>query len=169
MPEVTFTNCTGTSMADMLSRAPPRAPLFSYTQHTYTGITVPTDAYFNLVGRLVKASYNVTTPYTGPKSSLSVEIFRYGLPTPGVRYDPSVNLKTAGDRVATPAAVTGAQNGDTGLAVANPEAWIPLGVPPMFSADVSGEPRSAWPTVTIAITTDQGIAAGSDRVHGGQQ
>lgn len=74
----------------------------------------------------------------------------------GSKYDwgPVINLKIAGERVITPAGVTGTQTGDSGLTL--PEAvWFAQGYQPYVGTDISGE-SGVGPSVSIEIITDQG-------------
>lgn len=163
-PKATFTGCTGTDgMAASLSNAPPRAPLFSYQQRTYTGATahaVAQPKYF-VWGNLVSLSINVTTPYTGA----GTQTFSIGPSWPYIDsnnshgispvYDAAVNTKIAGNRLITLTGVTGAQSLDTGLAVGDAlQTWftgLNVGTGPAFSADLSGA------VITVTFQTDQGF------------
>jgi len=78
------------------------------------------------------------------------------------RYTPMIDLKTVGERVVTPAGVTGAQPGDFALSLPGPVTLTGNVGPLMgYPNDISSEPSSVWPVVTIEIQTDQGIVATS--------
>ena len=65
VPNLTFTNCTGSAEADDLSRAPAGKPIYSYTKRTYSGAIGSTDAnsatqpYIPIWGTLVSIKINV--------------------------------------------------------------------------------------------------------------
>jgi hypothetical protein len=160
-PKLTFTNCTGSADAVDLSQAPAGAPIYSYSKRTYTG-NVATAPSFNIWGKLVSVKMYVTKTYTGVQSQLSLEAMeKFGVNT--IRtdgsvlfYDPFINLKIAGERDVFATSVTGAQVGDSGLAV--PEAvWFSGGAAPYLATNISGESPAVWPTITIEIVTDQGV------------
>src|SRR5262249_6002227 len=109
----------------------------------------------------------VTTAYTGLQGALTMNAISQFNSYPTIKadssllnYGPVINAKIAGSRVITPSSVTGQQSGDSGLSVSE-AVWFtgqqPAG--PSFSANVSGESSAVWPTITIEITTDQGVVS----------
>ena len=75
--------------------------------------------------------------------------------TSAVSRNPTVNLKIAGEHDIFPDSVIGTQSGDN---VSVPGTiWFGNVMGPFVSTDISGEPPSVQPTVTIEITTDQGV------------
>src|SRR5262249_34890184 len=113
-------------------------------------------------GKLVKLAYNVTTPYTGAQSTLTMnpmgQFHEFTIKADGTTFDyqPAINLKIAGERDVLPSSVTGQTSGDTVLSI--PEAiWFPSTATPFLGTNVSGEPPAVWPTITIEMTTDQGV------------
>ena len=168
-PKFTCTNCTGDPAVVDLSQAPAGAPLWTYSKRTYTGTLLPYPHYpppVNMWGKLVSIKINVTKPYTGILGSLSLQ----AMDTSTIkqsdntwhRYTPMIDLKTVGERVVTPAGVTGAQPGDFALSLPGPVTLTGDVGPLMgYPNDISSEPSSVWPVVTIEIQTDQGIVATS--------
>ena len=165
-PKFTCTDCTGGSDAVDLSQAPAGAPIWSYTNRTYTGNNLPLWAgqqltYAGIFGSVVSVKINVTKPYTGTQSTLTLNALGpYGISSIApdgsqISYNPTIDLRTAGERDIFPSSVTGAQSGDN---ISVPGAiWFSYGYSPTISADISGESSSVWPTVTIEITTQQGL------------
>jgi len=168
-PKFTCTNCTGDPAVVDLSQAPAGAPLWTYSKRTYTGTLLPYPHYpppVTMWGKLVSIKINVTKPYAGILGSLSLQ----AMDTFTIkqsdntwhRYTPMIDLKTVGERVVTPAGVTGAQPGDFALSLPGPVTLTGDVGPLMgYPNDISSEPSSVWPVVTIEIQTDQGIVATS--------
>jgi hypothetical protein len=159
-PKFTCTNCTGSVDAIDISQAPAGLPIFSYTRRTYTG-NLGTAPNVTLWGNLVKIIINVMTPYTGAQSALTLSPFgAYGtqIISSGVAtsYNPTINLKIAGERNIFQSSVSGAQSGDS-ISAPGP-IWFESTMRPSLSADISAEPPSVWPSFTIQVTTDQGVA-----------
>src|SRR5262249_22315517 len=122
-PKFTCAGCTGGADAIDLAQAPAGAPLFSYSKRTYTANSsfVP----FNMWGKISSMKMSVTTPYTGTQSSPHWYAASAAIKADGssMIYNPSINLKVAGERDVTPSSVTAPQVGDSGLSV--PEAiWL---------------------------------------------
>jgi hypothetical protein len=158
-PNFTCTSCTGSADAIDISQAPASTPIFSYSKRTYRG-NIQTPPTFTMWGKIVKISINVTTPYTGGLLSLMLNPFgAYGtqIVSGGAAssYNPTINLKIAGERDIFPNSVSGTQPGDS-ILVPGP-IWFANVMGPYLTADISGEPSSAWPTFTIGVTTDQGV------------
>jgi hypothetical protein len=165
-PKFTCTNCTGDPAVVDLSQAPAGAPLFSYSKRTYTGNTLhPYPDHpppVTVMGKFVSLKINVTKPYTGTQSSLhmqGMDQFVVDLATNRYyRYTPMIDLKVAGERVVTAEGVTGAQAGDSSLSLPGPVIFTGNAGPLMeYGKDISAEPASVWPIVTVEIVTDQGI------------
>lgn len=166
-PKFTCTNCTGDPAVVDLSQAPAGAPLYSYTKRTYTGNLakgVTTGA--TVWGKLVKISINVTKPYTGSRSTLTMnplgQFYYPVVKSDGTEfsYVPAIDLKQVGERIITPTGVTGQKSTDSNLAVSE-AVWFTKEISPFLGADISAEPSSVWPTVTIEIITDQSISTSS--------
>jgi hypothetical protein len=160
--------CTGDPAlvaTNIQSGATPLAPLGTYSKRTFT----PTSAQGNLGnlvvrGRLVSLTINVTQPYTGSGSATLTPTGQFHQFTikqsNWTKFDwfPSIDLKTAGERIITPSGATcnGSQGGcgaDANLTV--PEAvWIQDKLVAWMSSRLSGE---LAPTFTITARTDQGV------------
>lgn len=164
-PQFTCANCTGDPLAVDLAQAPPGAPIFSYSKRTYSG-NIGHGLGAEVWGRLVSLKYNVTKPYTGVQSTLTLNAvgqngtFLINLDGTAFRYTgnsgtPSVNLKTSGQRAVFPDYVTGQQSGDSGLSIPGPLWWAFGTFGPYLGTDISGENPSVYPSVTIEIVTDQ--------------
>ena len=115
-------------------------------------------------GKLVSMSMNVAVPYSGSTTNVSFNPtgqFHYStIQADGSVFDyaATINLSAAGQRVVTPTSVTGQQLGDTGLSV--PEAvWFSGIMGPYMNTNISAQPTSAWPAITIEIVTNQGVVA----------
>ena len=156
-PKFTCTNCSGSIDAIMLSQAPAGAPLGSYFKRTYDPSTATRTAF--LFGTMVSVNFDVTTPYTGG-SSLNFNLDGPFMIDPGgttfSAWDPKVNPSITGTRSVDPTSVTGAQSGDS-LSSPGMSWFVPAQVRPRFSADISAEAPSTWPTITVEIITDQGV------------
>src|SRR5215813_5831292 len=110
---------------------------------------------------------NVTKPYTGAQSSLTMQLDDGGMNTinpdgtancncPGPFYGATFNLRAIGERNITPNAVTGAQTGD--LYLTQPQRlWSAQALSPKISMDISGEASLTYPSVTIEVKSDQGV------------
>jgi hypothetical protein len=167
-PKFTCTNCTGSAGAIDLAQAPAGAPIFSYSKRTFTGDQLPIWAgqalsYASIWGTVVSVKINVTKPYTGAQATLTLNALGpYGISAIGrdgsqTGLNPAINLKIAGERDIFPSSVVGTQSGDI---ISVPGVmWFEAGYAPTVSADISRESPSVWPTVTIEITTDQGVVS----------
>ena len=156
-PKITCSNCTGGAAAVSLSQAPAGAPIYSYSKRIYTG-----DSSFTshaIWGKVTNIKFNATTPYTGATNPIRMEFVQGIVKSDGSAafYHPFIDLRTAGLRTVTPSGVTGAQSGDSALALPDPSTWFAHRANPAFQPTISGEPSSVWPTVTIEIITDQGV------------
>jgi hypothetical protein len=160
--------CTGDPAAvatNVQSGATPLAPLGTYSKRTFT----PTSAQGNLGslvvrGRLASLSINVTQAYTGSGPAVLRPTGQFHMFTikqsNWTQFDwwPTIDLKTAGERIITPSGVTcnGAPGGcgaDTNLTV--PEAvWIQDKLMPNMPSTFSG---GSAPKFTITVRTDQSI------------
>ena len=165
-PAVKFTsiNNTGSPEALSLSQAPAGAPLYSYSNHTYSGNFGDTPS-FEQWGELVSIKINVIKPYTGSKPSLDMEALgQFGSfvldPDGSIsRIDPTINLRVAGERYITSTSVTGLQPGDH-ISAPGPVSFTGslnafMGLNGTL-ADISSDDPSTWPSVSIEIVTDQG-------------
>jgi hypothetical protein len=171
MPRVTVRNCTGSLAALELSQAPAGAPINSYRKRSYTvaegtALSGTTSAPDPIVwGRLVSFKVNVTKPYTGTRSSLTLQAtgntLRFQRPDlTTFAWQPLINAKIAGERIIAPPEVTGAQSGDSGLTAVEPTSWaVGSGGGPKLSADISGEDPSVWPEFTIEYVMNQGVVS----------
>ena len=155
-PKFTCTNCTGSVDAVDLSQAPAGAPLWSYSRRTYTGDT--NSALVPIWGALSTVKFNVITAYSGT-SALNFNIDAFVVNGKGdvVLWNPTITTSHIGNRLMTPMAVIGAQIGDS-LTPPGLGTWLVNNqITPGFNPDISGLAPSTWPTVTIEITTDQGV------------
>jgi hypothetical protein len=167
-PQFTCSNCTGGIDAMDLAQAPAGAPLYSYSKRTFTGSNLPLYLGQNLTlahiwGSIVSIKINVVTPYTGVQPALSLNALApYGIAAiasnqTSVAYNPVIDLKVSGERQIFPSSLVGIKTTD---AVSLPGSlWLENAYSPTISADISNEPPSVWPTVTIEIVTDQGIVS----------
>ena len=113
-PKFTCINCSGSSDALVLSKAPAGAPLGSYYERTdakpgYGAPSLP------VWGKLVSMSFNVTQTYAGSDSlKFMAGIFGVDVINPDgsiVTWNPYVTARAGGTRTVTPTAVTTAQSG----------------------------------------------------------
>ena len=123
-PICTFRNVTGCPEVVDLSGAPAGVPLNSYTRRTYTG-SVATGQYGQMWGRFKYLKITVTKPYTGATRTVQATLgnsnnqpIKMSDRSNAAKWNPVVNLKTAGTRIfdATagtyPVSWTGTQAGD---------------------------------------------------------
>lgn len=171
-PSFTCSACTGSADAVALSKAPPGAPLFSYDSRTFSLWTGTPGVLGNLVnvwGHVVELTYDVTTPYTGVQSSLTLNAGgQYGTqmqcpnsmsPTP--YYNPIIDLKIAGVRqVYPPSTVIGGTTHDSGLLTA---CAMSAGYYLYLPAGIASESPSLGPSITITVQTNQGFDVGLKR------
>lgn len=165
-PIFTCSGCTG-GYGAVAALFPAGEPLYSYIQLTFTGANGTTPVFgLTAWGLVSEISINVTNAST-TGGALSFKLSQFdnwqflvsSLTTSN--YAATVNAKTAGNRVITLSGETGTQTGDSGLAV--PDAtvsWLEGGSNSgaIFSSDVSADcPGAGCPSVTVTITTDQGI------------
>jgi hypothetical protein len=168
-PKFTCTNCTDASGNAIFADHPPGAPIYTYSKRTYTGANSGADVNSQPVwGHIVSFKINVTKPYTGAQSTLSMPVlgvFGGFVVNPDKTFSrayPTVNLKIAGERIITANGVTGAQPGDDFTASWGDQVWktwdvwFPQGIYP-YIPDIRSENSSVWPSVTIEIQTDQGF------------
>jgi hypothetical protein len=167
-PQFTCDACTGDAAlvaTNVQSGATPLAPLGTYSKRTFT----PTSAQGNLGnlvarGKLVSLTINVTRAYTGSGSAVLRPTGQFHMFTikqsNWTQFDwwPTIDLKTAGERIITPSSVTcnGAPGGcgaDTNLTVPEP-VWIQDKLVPNMPSTFSG---GTAPTFTITVRTDQGV------------
>ena len=73
----------------------------------------------------------------------------------GRRDPPKINLMAAGERIITPTTISGAQQGDV-LGAAPGNVWMTLTLA-YLNGDIHADDPSTYPTVTVEITTDQGV------------
>lgn len=111
-------------------------------------------------GSIISIRINVVTPYTGVKPRLTLNALGpFGIAAiasnqVSVTYNPVIDLKVTGERQISPSSLVGIQTTD---AVSLSESRLKNACRPTISADISSEPPSDWPTVTIEIVTDQSI------------
>ena len=158
-PVFTCTNCTGSADAIDLSGAPPAIPIWSYSRRTYTGNNAPGTETVPVSGLLENIAIDVSTVYTGPTSGLAWSTaypFSFIL-VGGARnqFHPTINPTIAGTRTITPTAVTGSQTNDSITAPGLGTWWLDNQLSPQFSTDISGQPSTEWPVITMTITTNQ--------------
>jgi hypothetical protein len=163
-PKFTCSSCTGSEDAMDLSQARAGAPIYSYSKRTYDGSLVGNAPPAKVWGKLVSMKLNVATPYTGTANSATLNItgrFIYPtIQTSGATYQyvPVIDLKSPGIRIVTPSSLAGQLSGDSNLSV--PEAvWFSGDTVPYMNTNISGESPAMWPTITVEVTTDQGVLA----------
>lgn len=169
---LTVRSCTGCDDIVSLSRADPDLPLYSHQHRLFTGNIGFTgeDANFLIWGWIVSIRINVIRAYTGVASSVPLAILgKYGTYVIDAAYDqsrpvPTINLKVAGERIITPAAVTGTQSGDSGLTLGTK--WIASSCGCNLDVDVSGEAQDKWAIVEVEYKTNQGITGVHAFVNG---
>jgi hypothetical protein len=161
-PKFTCNSCTGSKDALDLSQARAGAPVYSYSKRTYNGSLVGNARPAKVWGKLVSMNLDVATPYTGNASSATLNVTgQFIYPTIQAsgaiyQYVPVIDLKSPGVRVLKPSSVAGQASGDSNLSV--PEAvWFSGDTYPYMNTDLSSEPPAMWPTITVEITTDQGV------------
>lgn len=165
-PKFTCTNCTGSADAVDLAQAPAAAPLYSYSQRTYTQATLTSSAAaYSMWGAITSYGVNVTSAYAGAQTPLALHpASQFSYPTIKADYStgsyaPSVDLRAAGNRVITGATCPGAgctgnQANDTGLGFPEASTWFTGPLTPFISSNVSA---SGTFSVTITVQTDQGV------------
>src|SRR5262245_12935262 len=123
-PKFTCTSCTGSADTMDLSQAPPGAPIYSYSKRTYTGNNLPVYRGQNVPiahmwGNIVSVKINVTTPYKGTQSVLTMNALGpYGVEAiasdgSATSYNPAINLRVVGERIIAPSSLRGIQSGDS--------------------------------------------------------
>ena len=102
--------------------------------------------------------FNVITAYSGTSAlNFSIDAFVVNGKGDVVIWNPTITTSHIGDRLMTPMAVIGAQIGDS-LTPPGLGTWLVNNqITPGFNPDITGLSPSTWPTVTIEITTDQGV------------
>lgn len=172
---VTFeSSCSGSAhVLDLRQTAAQGRPLWSYTKRTYDGSTGATGATaVKMVGNITSIKVNVTTPYTGA-SSLNMGFSQFdNMPVvvagAYTTYGPRFDLKAPGERTIMVGSTVNKQTNDFNLDI-SAAMFIGTTYQASMSRDISAESSSLWPSFTIEIITDQGIAAdvasGSARVR----
>jgi hypothetical protein len=110
------------------------------------------------MGRITEIRVNVTTAFTGTGGTLLVRVMDMPVTNGGAtesRYEPVIDLSTAGERVITPSGVTGSGGSDSGLTLPT-DAWAVGSAFAGFNAfrNVTGQ-VGVGPAVTVTIITDQ--------------
>jgi len=150
-------------------------PSGSYFKHTYTGSD--TNVGTTCLGNLVSISFNVTKAYSGTAPNLFVHLDLFDNLTflvdgvlQGLGW--GVDVRQTGNRIILPTntATNGTkQTNDSSLLVPTWSSFLWMNTTPGYVlknsngsggsvVDISGESSSVWPSVTIEIITDQGIA-----------
>jgi hypothetical protein len=162
-PNVTVRDCHGCPDIVNLSHAPPGRPLFEYVRLMLTRDFAAAGRVI-IWGTLVKLRVNVIRAYTGALATLNLNVLgQFGGGIVGVdgftlsKWNPTINLKIAGERIITPGAFTGDQTGDSDLSIG--AVWFYNGLKPFLSGNISADNGDKWPTVEIEVITDQGITA----------
>lgn len=165
-PRLTATHITGSEMAIQLGKAPPGLPIYSYAHKVYGGDL--TNAVASIIpirqwGTFVSLKVNVIRADTGANVTLMLNVLgQFGVWVANTsnaisQYNPRVDLKTAGLRTVTPAAVTGSAGADV-LGAAPGTIWfIQNGIWPLLSLSITGDAPAQMPIVEIELITDQGI------------
>lgn len=158
-PDFSMTNCTGTAPElEDWNQALKRIPLYSYSKRTYTadgtGTTVKAIPY--MLGKLITAKYNVTTPgsVTFHQSQFD-NWFTNKTDYTSYTYSPTIACINGGLRtVRGGTTATGAQGSDSIPDLTSVgQIWMRGGSSsgPQFSANGSNA------VITVEINTDQGI------------
>lgn len=162
-PKMFFTNCTGCQTAVAYSRPAANGVAFGeYWYATYDGSSFNTVAVNQEYawGALTSLSINVTQAYTGVQATqtlLPAELTFKPSDASRPFYAPTINVKTAGNRVVTTSGVTGNQTGDANLALAEAAQWFGQTLTMQYNHTISGEASNLWPIVTVEMQLDQGI------------
>jgi hypothetical protein len=160
VPRFTFKNCIGSVEANDLSGAPPDKPIYSYSKRTYSGVigtagNLVAQPYFPIWGQLVSIKINVIKPDTGGNNTLSLDMPILAMRgTTEINYTPTINLMKAGERIITPTGIGGAQPGDILGTSPVGDLWLTL-TRAFLSGDISKDPASTTPVVTVEMTTTQ--------------
>lgn len=161
-PALTFINCTGGDAASW-SLATPGAPIYSYCNRTYTGNIGTAQTTIPLSGTLVQAKFTVNTAYVGagsPKLDWNPFAFVIRPDHSETHWTPSIDLKTVGTRTIRPGtSTTGIVGTDSGLDDPGLIWLLNNQMSPSCETDMSG--GSVLPSITIEITTNQGLNATS--------
>jgi hypothetical protein len=164
-PKCTFKNVTGDPVAVDLCGAPSGAPMWTYTNRTYTG-SIVSAGNCAIWGKIESVKIDVTKAYSGPTGVVTMQLINNYVTkisdTSLVVFTPTINLKVTGSREFTsdngyPASWTGAQSGDTMPSAVTEPVWSGAGLL-MQMVDISGEDPSTWPQFTVEMKTDQGIS-----------
>jgi hypothetical protein len=170
-PKITITNSSGVAPAGTndgsdayyLSQAPPGAPLYSYSKRLYDGSVVESLSW-PVWGNLVSLKIDVKKAYSGGHRKMTFSpLGPYcwtTKPSDGSLYNyvPIIDLRTPKDRTITPISVTGSRAGDAIPFLPEVPLWFANAIRPHMNVDIRGENPSVWPSVTVEIITDQGVA-----------
>ena len=178
-PKFTCVNCTGTSAVIDLSQATAQAPLYSYSSRTYHGTQIGTQSDIkygaSLWGVVTMVRWDVTSAYTGAEALSLHGMHAFDIYatikadySQGNYVNAVINLKQTGNRVVTGSSNTvscngtnGSCSGDSSLLLPEANAWFTNEYNIAGSADISAScgasPSVGCPSVTIEVTTDQGV------------
>lgn len=165
-PILAISNCDGGAAAVDFSQAPAEAPIYSYSKRTFDGndFGASETNQSQMWGTLVSVSFNVTQAYTGTNGTQTIVPAELGVLPNGssTTYNPTINVRTTGNRIITPAGVTGTKAGDANLALANAAQWFANVFTTQYNNDIiaecTGTPALS-PIITVEMTTDQGVLA----------
>lgn len=176
-PSITM-SCAAGSSADALDLCAqtPGLPYATTSSRIIAGSQLTTSLveFGKLWGTPKIMTFNVTTPYTGVQSSLTMESFFDVNENSNTQanWEPTVNWKTAGTRqFINPQ--SGFQTGDTNTAIPGGfPLWLTFGYDLSVSTNIQSECTSnpsVCPSVTITIQTDQGIGSGGTSSYNSSQ
>lgn len=161
-PNFTFTNCTGCDDAVSWSAVTPSKPLYSQWKRTYSGNIGAINAahQIKIAGQLVSIKITVNAGYSAGTFNLGgpgLAVIKKPANVIDTSWDPQFDLTMPGVRtIHSDGTVTGTAGADSGLVPQNSgNIWL---VDNQFTAAMSGAVGSG--SVTLEITTDQGISLG---------
>lgn len=163
-PAPRFTARNGTGALARYAGHPENAPWGSYDKLTFTQAASASNE-LRIVGDVVHIKVNVTQAYTGAQGTLTANFNISAHPNgaTAVNYQFAVDLEQTGERVITPAGVTGTKSsgaglaGDSGLALPHATTWLTGTMETSYSTDISGDAAGLRPIFSIEVLCDQGF------------
>jgi hypothetical protein len=161
-PRMTVINSGGCQLISGMSGGPPEIPLFSYFSRLLNGFdnggTFYPTAQILLMGVIKSWSINVVKAYSGAAGTMDLSVSMLNFVNTANNLVPKcpiqvINLKTLGERIITPAGVTGALTGDTLVAVTG---WLTGGHHVGWSAADGSDTVDKMAEVVMTAQTDQG-------------
>ena len=172
-PRLTVINCTGGRFVADMAGAPPDIPMYSYFKRAFAGFVLNAfqqEARVRIAGNLIHWDIDVQKPYTGGAATYACTVYMFGYAVSGGITYPTyltqvVNVKTAGKRTITAAAISGNVVGDTLVPVTF---WLSgahnVLIAPPSGAVNPGDTLAQQPRIVMTAQTDQGIGFSSEFV-----